>query len=491
MPSQSVDPRTGTAFGPVFEDTSPDRAGRGAGGGCVRGEVVGRHQRRRTCATCCGRSADALDADADALVELADRETGLGVAAADRRAGADDVPAADVRRPRRVRRATRPRGRPRGPGSSAGGSPRAAAASRVPLGPVAVFGASNFPFAFSVPGGDTASALAAGCPVVVKAHPAHPQTSQRCGELDRLRARGRRRSARCLRGRPRLRGRTAVGDGPAASALRRSPAPGAGGRALFDAAVGRPDPIPFYGELGSVNPVVVTPAAASDPEPLVGGWLASLTLGGGQFCTNPGLLLAPRGSGVAEQVRTQTPASPPPCCCTTASASTSTRAWRSSGPRPGAEVLAVGASPGDGGVTRQVTVIAVPAESALDRPDLLATECFGPVGVLVEYGDRDELLALLDTLPGCLVGTVHGSPDEPLAAEAVQALSRIAGRVVWNGWPTGVAVTAGQHHGGPWPATTNPLHTSVGTAAIDRFTRPVAFQAVPQTLLSATAARRA
>ena len=105
------------------------------------------------------------------------------------------------------------------------------------------------------------------------------------------------------------------------------------------------------------------------------------------------------------------------------------------------------------------------------------------MGVLVEYDDRDQLLALLDSLPGCLVGTVHGADDEPLAAECVAALARIAGRVVWNGWPTGVAVTAGQHHGGPWPATTNPLHTSVGTAAIDRFTRPVAFQSVPVGLL--------
>lgn len=483
MPTQSVDPRTGTAFGPVFEDTTPTELASvlEAAASAARSWAGTSGDAR---ATLLRKAADALDADADALVVTADRETGLGVPRlvgelaratfqlrmfADLVAsGAQLVPVVD----------------PDVPGPPPAGHPELRLL-RVPLGPVAVFGASNFPFAFSVPGGDTASALAAGCPVVVKAHPAHPQTSQRCGEL----------IGSALEGGGAPRGVFAVvhgfAVGPRLVTDRRIRAAaftgsGAGGRALYDAAVGRPDPIPFYGELGSVNPVVVTPAAASDPEPLVGGWLASLTLGGGQFCTNPGLLLAPRGSGVAEQVRTQTPGQPAAVMLHDGVGKHLDESVAIVRSAPGAEVLAVGASPGDGGVTRQVTVIAVPAESALDRPDLLATECFGPVGVLVEYGDREELLALLDTLPGCLVGTVHGSPDEPLAAEAVQALSRIAGRIVWNGWPTGVAVTAGQHHGGPWPATTNPLHTSVGTAAIDRFTRPVAFQAVPQTLLSAT-----
>ena len=150
---------------------------------------------------------------------------------------------------------------------------------------------------------------------------------------------------------------------------------------------------------------------------------------------------------------------------------------------PGAEVVATGAAADGAGVRRPVTVVELPAESALAHPDLLATECFGPVGVVVEYADRDQLLALVAALPGCLVGTVHGTDDDPLAADAIAGLARISGRVVWNGWPTGVAVTAGQHHGGPWPATTNPLHTSVGTAAMDRFTRPVAFQSVPSALL--------
>ncbi len=125
----------------------------------------------------------------------------------------------------------------------------------------------------------------------------------------------------------------------------------------------------------------------------------------------------------------------------------------------------------------------MPATTALTDAEAIGTECFGPVGVVVEYDDREQLLALLAALPGCLVGTVHASADEPLAADVVHALARISGRVVWNGWPTGVAVSAGQHHGGPWPATTNPLHTSVGTAAVDRFTRPLAFQSVPRSLI--------
>jgi NADP-dependent aldehyde dehydrogenase len=480
VPSQSVDPRTGEGFGPVFDDTSrvelaavlalAASAARpwAQTSGAVRAALL-------------RRVADALDTDAEALVDLADRETALGHV---RLTGELARTTFQLRMFADLVGSGRQSGTrvdPEVAGPPPAGHPELRLV-RVALGPVAVFGASNFPFAFSVPGGDTASALAAGCPVVVKAHPAHPQTSQRCGEI--------------------VAGALAAGGAPAgvfavvhgfavgqrmvtdprirAAAFTGS---GAGGRALFDAAVGRPDPIPFYGELGSVNPVVITPSAAAEPSDLVAGWLGSLTLGGGQFCTNPGLVLAPLDSTVAEEIRRQAAELPEAVLLHTGVASHLDASLAAVLSSPGAEVVACGPSGDDAGVRRPVTVVAVPAESALEHPDLLATECFGPVGVVVEYSDRDQLLALLDVLPGCLVGTVHSTDDDPLAADVIAAVTRIAGRVVWNGWPTGVAVTAGQHHGGPWPATTNPLHTSVGTAAIDRFTRPVAFQSVPDVLL--------
>lgn len=425
--------------------------------------------------------ADALDADEVGLVEIADRESALGEVRLRGELARTtfqlrmfaDLVAAGAHLETVLDAAV--------PGPPPAGHPELRLV-RVPLGPVAVFGASNFPFAFSVPGGDTAAALAAGCPVVVKAHPAHPQTSQRCADL--------------------IAGALAAGGapdgvfalvhgfsvGPRLVADRRIKAgaftgSGVGGRALFDVAVRRPDPIPFYGELGSVNPVVVTAAGAADAAVLVAGWLGSLTLGGGQFCTNPGLLLAPRGSAIRDEIRAQVAALPAAVLLHPGVASHLDASLSQVEAVAGVRRLADGLAPDAPGVRCSVTVLEVPAATAFASSAVLETECFGPVGVLVEYADRDELLALLGGLAGCLVGAVHGSPDESLAADCVEALTRIAGRVIWNEWPTGVAVTAGQQHGGPWPATTNPLHTSVGTAAIDRFTRPLAFQSMPLALL--------
>ena len=479
MPTQSYDPRTGLAFGPVVDDTSPaelelllDRAAAAAAGwadsdGAVRARLL-------------RAIADALDADEAALVEIADLETGLGEV---RLRGELARTSFQLRMFADVA-AAGGRGRevdPEVAGPPPAGHPELVLA-RVPLGPVAVYGASNFPFAFSVPGGDVAAALAAGCPVVAKAHPAHPQTSQRCADLIA--------SAVAAEGLPAgvfglVHGfeagqRLVVDPRVRAAAFTGS---GAGGRALFDAANGRPDPIPFYGELGSVNPVVVTPAGAADPGSLVDGWLGSLTLGGGQFCTNPGLLLVPSGSGVVEEIARLAPDLPAPVLLHEGIGDHLDRNVAVVEAATGVHVLAEGLPPRGPGASRQVRIVQMPATTALAEPAAIGTECFGPVGVVVEYDGRDQLLDLVAVLPGCLVGTVHGSADEPLAAEVVQALARISGRVVWNGWPTGVAVTAGQHHGGPWPATTNPLHTSVGTAAVDRFTRPVAFQSVPPSLL--------
>ena len=280
--------------------------------------------------------------------------------------------------------------------------------TRVPLGPVAVYGASNFPFAFSVPGGDVASALAAGCPVVAKAHPAHPQTSQRCADHISATVAGAGlpvglfglvhgfEAGQRLVVDPRVRAAAFTGSG-------------AGGRALFDAANGRRDPIPFYGELGSVNPVVVTPAGAADPVALVEGWLGSLTLGGGQFCTNPGLLLVPYGSGVVEEIARQAPALPAAVLLHDGIGGHLDRSVGVVEAAAGVHVLAEGAPANGPGASRQVRILQMPATTALADPDAIGTECFGPVGVVVEYDGRDQLLALVAALPGCLVGTVHAA----------------------------------------------------------------------------------
>ena len=480
MPTQSVDPRTGEPFGPVLEDTSPaglDEVVRAAGQAAEGWADVTAAMRSMALRTI----ADRLDAAADELVPLADRETGLGVPrltgelarttfqlrmfAAAVEQGTIDGSVLD----------------PEVAGPPPAGHPELRR-MLVPVGPVAVYGASNFPFAFSVPGGDTASALAAGCPVVAKAHPAHPQTSAATGSLvsTALESAGAPigtfgivhgyDAGRLLVQHPSIRAAAFTGSY-------------GGGRALFDLAVGRPDPIPFYGELGSVNPVVVTPAAASQGESLAVGYVDSLTLGTGQFCTNPGLLLVPLGSGLTELVAAEAAAREPGVMLHSGVADL----FRSNVTRlealPGVRTLVDTSAATLPGAHSGPVVLAADARTASEHPELLRTECFGPAAVVVEYGSAEELAGLLDLLAGCLVATVHGSETEPLAATVVRRLGRLAGRVVWNGWPTGVAVAAGQQHGGPHPATTSSLHTSVGTVAMTRFLRPVAYQSVPADFL--------
>jgi NADP-dependent aldehyde dehydrogenase len=349
----------------------------------------------------------------------------------------------------------------------------------VPLGPVAVFAASNFPFAFSVAGGDTASALAAGCPVIVKAHPAHPQTSAAVG--DHLRA------AVDEAGAPAgtfdvvhgfESGRGLVLD----SRVRAAAFTGSyeGGRALFDLAMSRADPIPFYGELGSVNPVFVTPRGAARSDELATGYVESLTLGTGQFCTNPGLLVAPRGTVLDAIVAAAARAQGGTFLYEGIASRFEERAALLS-KVDGVRVLHRG--PAGSGLSASVVIMATDVASALANAEALQVECFGPAGIVVEYDDPNDALAFADKLRGCLAATVHGEESEPLAAQFVSAAARIAGRVVWNGWPTGVAVSPAQHHGGPFPATTNSLHTSVGGTAIYRFLRPIAFQSLPSSLM--------
>ncbi|MEV6649556.1 aldehyde dehydrogenase (NADP(+)) [Streptomyces sp. NPDC051219] len=360
---------------------------------------------------------------------------------------------------------------------------------KVPLGVVAVYSASNFPLAFSVPGGDTASALAAGCPVVVKAHPGHPATSELCASVLR------RAAARVGLPEDVV---SVVHGFDAGVELVRHPLVSAagftgsvrGGRALFDAAAARPVPIPFHGELGSLNPVVVTEAAAAERAEEIGAGLAgSMTLGVGQFCVKPGLVLVPSGAHGDRLAKSLTEA-----VSETEAGVLLDHRMRDNfvaGVRERAALPDVEApvTPGAGGEhTVGAGFLTVPAQRlAGGAHDLLLEECFGPVTVVARYRDEDEITAVLSRLPGNLTATVHLSAAEAGGTEGsgaalVAALTPLAGRVLVNGWPTGVAVAPAQHHGGPYPATTSTA-TSVGGTAIERWLRPVVYQGMPQALL--------
>ncbi len=356
----------------------------------------------------------------------------------------------------------------------------------VPLGPVAVFGASNFPLAFSTAGGDTASALAAGCPVVVKGHPAHPRT----GEL----------VARAVTRAVEKAGLPAGvfsfvlgGEGQSGielgQELVRDPRIKAvgftgsrrGGLALLAAAADRPEPIPVYAEMSSINPVVVLPGALADGdvEQLARAYVGSLTLGAGQFCTNPGLLFLPEGpdgdallEAAGEAVAQATGATMLTSGIAAAYAE-GTAALRGTA---GVRVVAEGSEGGADAPAPQVV-----ESTALDG---VTFEVFGASGVVVRYADAASLVPHLQQLEGQLTATVHYAPSDADAARTLlPALEDRAGRILFNGWPTGVEVGHAMVHGGPYPATSDSRTTSVGSLAIERFQRPVCYQDVPAELL--------
>ncbi|WP_083898324.1 aldehyde dehydrogenase (NADP(+)) [Nocardia vinacea] len=350
--------------------------------------------------------------------------------------------------------------------------------SLVPIGPTLVFAASNFPFAFSVAGGDTASALAAGCPVVLKAHPGHPRLSDRTGAIVR--------EALTAAGAPG--GTFAVIHGVEAgtTALRHPDIAAAsftgslaGGRALFDIASSRPRPIPFYGELGSVNPVVVLPGAIrARGQQIVEGFVGSFTLGAGQFCTKPGVLLLPSEHGLADALTTAVAAVPQRPLLNEHIAN----GFRSrvTTLRENSAVTALSA-PDE---LLAPTLLSVRATDFLSGGAALQAECFGPAALVVEYANLIDLQQVLHELEPGLTATIVAEDSEiddvrPL----LPALTALAGRLLWNDWPTGVTVSWAQQHGGPYPATTAPTTTSVGTAAITRFLRPIAWQGFPDQLL--------
>ncbi|MFJ8792976.1 aldehyde dehydrogenase (NADP(+)) [Streptomyces sp. NPDC102462] len=343
----------------------------------------------------------------------------------------------------------------------------------VPLGPVLVFASSNFPFAFSVMGGDTVSALAAGCPVVVKAHPGHPELSRLTAAVAA--------DALGSAGAPDHLLQLVEGERTGADAVRdrRIKAVGftgstRGGRHLFDLAAGRPDPIPFYGELGSTNPVVVTPAGwAERPADIAAGFAASCTLGSGQFCTQPGVVFVPDADAFVAAL----PSLGAGPMLNEHIGAGYTAALDGLAAREGVTV-ALRAPGADG--NPDVALLRTTTDAVLADPSLIATEVFGPASLLVEYGALADVEAALAGFEGTLTGTVQGGAAlDDDGRRMLDLLAEHAGRVIWNEWPTGVTVSDAQQHGGPWPASTAPTTTSVGTAAIDRFRRPVAYQNVP------------
>ncbi|GAB3468539.1 aldehyde dehydrogenase family protein [Actinophytocola sediminis] len=350
----------------------------------------------------------------------------------------------------------------------------------VPLGPVAVFGASNFPFAFSVLGTDTASALAAGCPVVVKGHPAHPRLSERLGRL----ALGALSAVGAPAGVFALVSGFAAGERLVRSAHTAAVAftgSQRAGLALWRMANERAVVIPVFAEMGTVNPVVVTHAAVSRMDDLAVGFVESFTRGTGQYCTKPGLLFAPAGSDAAARVAAALERLAPTGWLLTSQIAAAATAGVDDLVATGGTVTAQLAGP-DTGWSAPATVLSVPIEK-LHSGSRLLEECFGPVAVVTEYGSADELDHALAQLPGTLAATVMSEEHDPEVARLVARLTALAGRVTVNEWPTGVAVGWAQQHGGPWPATTAPATTSVGAGALARFTRPVAYQNVPDDAL--------
>lgn len=352
----------------------------------------------------------------------------------------------------------------------------------IPLGPVAVFAASNFPLAFSTLGGDTASALAAGCPVVVKPNPGHPRLSDAIMAVAQqaLADAGAPRGVLTLVSHELQDGIDLVNDDRIdAVAFTGSPR---GGLTLAKLAADRPRPIPFYGELGSINPMFVTPEAAAERGASIAeGWVSSFTLGAGQFCTKPGLLVAPRDEAIRAAAVAAVGGVAGQGMLTQAIRDTFLHGVSERIDLTSVEVLHGGGWDADSD-TVKATLFAVRAEDVIATPELLE-ECFGPMSLLVEYDDPKHMLALADVLPGLLAAGIHGNPDEQIVGELMPRLVAHAGRVLWNGWPTGVAVTWSMQHGGPFPATTAPGTTSVGASAVDRFLRPVTWQGMPQEVL--------
>jgi NADP-dependent aldehyde dehydrogenase len=430
------------------------------------------NQRRDVLHAC----ADALTAAGEEIIKVASDETGLTTA---RLAAELERTTGQLRLLGDYVAAGRHLSQRTSPGAGPGGTD--IRQITVPIGPVAVFTASNFPLAFGVLGGDTASALAAGCPVVVKAHPAQPRTSQLLFDaaapvFERWPG-----AFQMVQAGPGISIELVCDPGIKAVGFTGSQT---GGRALMDAAAARPEPIPVYAEMGSINPVFVLPGAAVDLS-RAALLAAAVTSSAGQLCTKPGLIIVPdsaEGQEFADALAREVAGAEVHRMLTDGMA-TSHSDWvsRATQASAGGDVdVRVGSS------TPKPVAVIVPAPALTSAlGGALLEEHFGPA-VVVGLAAPSSYVGLAEQLEGQLTVTIHAAEgtDDDAARELLPVLVHKAGRIVWNGVPTGVAVVDAMLHGGPWPATSAPWSTSVGTAAIDRFQRPVALQGVPNGLLS-------
>ncbi|WP_053383312.1 aldehyde dehydrogenase (NADP(+)) [Leucobacter celer] len=439
--------------------------------------------------------ADRLEANADSLIAIAQRETGLTQA---RLAGELKRTAVQLRLfaetttdgshlDARIDEADS--------GFALGPRPDLRRSLR-PVGPVVNFSASNFPFAFSVAGGDSAAILAAGCPLIVKGHSGHEELSIATARVVA--------EALADAGYPEGSFSHILGQQTGVEALK-DPRVKAGsftgsihaGRLLADIAAARPQPIPFFGELGSVNPVVVTPAALAERSAEIAtGLVTSVSGSAGQLCTKPGFVFLPAVHKLDGAVIEALAEIAPHRLLNPRIANSYEASLAAALSQPGVRIVAQGSFDylDDGNAMVTPTIAAVSLAEFIAADSTLHEEVFGPFTLLVEYDELGAVpTALVASFEGNLTGTLHvsdaeyaGSADEAELQdlrELTAVLTGMVGRVLFNGWPTGVAVTPAQQHGGPWPATTNDSSTSVGSAAIQRFLRPVAYQNAPQHLL--------
>ncbi|MCO7215587.1 aldehyde dehydrogenase (NADP(+)) [Halomonas sp. OfavH-34-E] len=361
------------------------------------------------------------------------------------------------------------------------------AQQQVPLGPVAVFGASNFPLAFSVAGGDTAAALAAGCPVIVKAHSAHPGTSELVGRALQQAAKSSNMPEgvfSLLYGSGSELGQALVKD-PRIQAVGFTGSRN-GGTALLRTAQARPQPIPVYAEMSSINPVLLLPQhLEANAEALGDAFVASLTMGAGQFCTNPGLILALSGAALerfVEQAGAAVREAAPQLMLTPGIHAAYEQGVAQLVDQPGVSLVAKGKATGHLACPCQPHLLRTSASDFIGNA-ALHDEVFGACALIVECDSVAQMQQVLTALEGQLTATVHlEEADYALADQLLPLLERRAGRILFNGWPTGVEVCHSMVHGGPWPSTSDSRTTSVGSAAIQRFLRPVCYQAMPEAL---------
>ena len=482
MSVQSYNPTTGASQATGFDETSAEDVARICERAHLAARVIAGHPLAWRAALLEAMAA-ALEADATAIIALADAETGLGegrLSGELKRTCFQFRFFAGVVRDGGFLEASidHPYDSPMGPLPDL-------RRQLEPLGVVGVFGASNFPLAFSVPGGDTASALAAGCSVVIKAHPAHPLTSfATFSSLERAarELKAPEGSVNLIFG---LDAGVALVEDPHVAAVGFTGSYRAG-RSLFDRAQARAVPIPFYGELGSVNPLVVSFAAAAERGASLGEALVgSVSLGSGQFCTKPGLLFVPRGDAGDALVDAAASAMAAGAGATMLSADIRDRfeaGVATLSDVAGVTVVARSArSASDAGSF--AALYATDVATLLTRHAELMTEYFGAVAVIVRYETLEEVLDAIRSIEPALTFTVQAGVDDPDAPALIAAGTAKAGRVIVNGFPTGVGVSWSMHHGGPHPAATSSLHTSVGATAIRRWLRPVSYQGVPDAWL--------